>query len=140
MSCYDSFLIGLLFLLATIKDRREGQVERQHASNGTLGAARNTTNAMQVELIELKFRPIRNDTNMKIDRMLSDLEMYDKLNLNTFFIGLLCWQRYKSIKDMRLCLLFGSIDHWSWTPSGRRARLVAHVIWKVPTLPENRDL
>jgi hypothetical protein len=31
-------------------------------------------------------RPIRNDTVKKIDRRLSDLGMYDKLNLNTFFI------------------------------------------------------
>jgi hypothetical protein len=66
--------------------------------------------------------------------------MYDKLNLNTFFIGLLCWQRHKAIKDMRVGLPSGAIDHWYWTPGGSRAGLVAHVIWKVPTGLENRDL
>jgi hypothetical protein len=115
-------------------------VERQNALNATLGAARTTTNAVQVELIEFKFRPIRNDTVRKVDRRLSGLEIYDKHNLNTFFIGLLWGQWHKAIKHMQLGLLDGSIDHWSWTPSGSRAGLVAHVIWKVPTLPENRDL
>jgi hypothetical protein len=66
--------------------------------------------------------------------------MYDKLNLNTFFIGLLCWQRHKAIKDMHLSLSSGSLEHWSWTFGGSRARLVAHVIGKVPTLHEIRDL
>ena len=104
------------------------------------GVARTTTNAVKVELIQFKLRPIRNDTARKIDRNLCGLGMYDTLNLNTFFIGLICWQRHKAIKDMRLGIPCGSIENWTCTPSGGRAGLVAHVIWKVPTLAGKRDL
>jgi hypothetical protein len=66
--------------------------------------------------------------------------MYEKLCLNQFFKGALCWQRYKAIKDMLLVLPSGCIEHWSWMPGGGRAGLVAHVIWKIPKLFDDRDL
>ena len=104
------------------------------------GAARTTTNAVTVEVIICKLRPIRNDTVRKIDRRLCELGVYEKLNLNSLFIGLLCWQRHKVIKDMQKGLPSASIEHWSWMPGGGRAGIAAHVIWKVPTLVEDRDL
>ena len=95
---------------------------------------------MHLEVVEGKFRPLRNDIVKKIDLRLCQLEMYEKLCLNQFFIGLLCWQRHKAIKDIQLSLPSGCIEHWSWMHGGGRAGLAAHVIWKIPKMLEERDL
>ena len=97
-------------------------------------AARTALNAVQVDVIEGKLRAVRNETVRRIDSRLCRLGMYEKVNLNYFFSGLVCWQRHKVIKDLQLGLPSGTIEHWSWMPGGGRAGLAAHIVWKAPTL------
>jgi len=115
-------------------------LQRQVALNAVPGAARTTENAVLLDVIQGKLRAIRNETVRMIDCRLSRLGMYEELNLNYLFKDLVCWQRNKAIKDLRLGLPSGTIEHWSWMPGGGRAGIAAHVVWKVPTLATDRDL
>jgi len=142
-TCVIVFMLLSLFLYPIIfnmQDRREDSLQRQNALNTLPGATRTIANAVQWDTIEGRLRHIRNVTVRKIDHRLCQMGMYEKLNLNYYFVGLLCWQRYKAIQDMRLGLPSGCIQHWSWMPGGGRAGLAAHVIWKVPKLHDERDL
>jgi len=128
-------------MICNVHDRREDSLQRQNELNAFPRAARTIfANAVHLGVIEGNFRHIRNDAVGKIDCRLCMLGMYEKLNLNHYFIGLLCWQRYKAIKNMHLGLPSACIEHWSWRFGGGRASLAAHVIWKVPNLPDERDL
>lgn len=113
--------------------RREDQLERQNQLNQAPKAARTCENAVQLETIEAKSRPIRCPVTRQLDLKLSRLDTYCVLNLGPILGNLQCWQRWRVINDMRKGMPSGSVEHWTWQPGGSRTGIAAHVIWKVTT-------
>jgi hypothetical protein len=103
-------------------------LQRQIVLNNMPRAARTALNAVHVDVIVGKLRAVRNEIVRKIDSQLCRLGMYEKVCLNSLFMGLACWQRHKVIKDLQLGLPSGAIEHWYWMPGGDRKCLVAHVV------------
>lgn len=103
------------------------------ALNATAGAARTHSNAVDLEVIRGKIRPIRNDTLLRIDRRLCSLGMYEKVDLHPFLETLRCWDRTRVVNDLRQGLPSGDVMLWTWMPGGSRAGIAAHVVWKVFT-------
>ena len=90
---------------------------------------------MQVTVIPALMRTISNPVVKEIDRRVSIKGNYDKIDLQPFVDGLLCWQRYRALREMQKGLTSGTIEYWSWMPGGGRAGIAAHVIWKVGPFP-----
>lgn len=82
-------------------------------------------------MINMRLRPMRNETTRCIDMALNRMGMYEMLNLQPYLETLNCRKRWAALKDMELGMPSGTIEHWSWMPGGGRAGIAAHVVWKV---------